>query len=1088
MPSEPQVAGIRFNERGFANPATGFTPTDTRVYVGSEMQNLLTYELQEYLEGRTLGRACLISGHRGSGKTTLVDNLIAAFGSQSRVRPLAVRLHGPSLLSSDKPRSAMEKSAFYNEALRLVVVGLYQSAAEKLFQAFAQQAAWSRNRDAPEMAAQLRITLDGAPSLATLRYFWDAIDALDRGILRTRVWDGDATKQGMRELVAIASAADAYRSCVGTFTMEQTAQNQAGRKQELKLEGSAKAKELTQALLSLLAGAAVGTGAIKSGTNELMSSLAGVATALASMAALTYTSTMSRDTQMEEKVKFLPDLTTSSLVHRMALLLTRFYDAGLAPVFIIDELDKVKDLKQSLVDLASYLKFICADRGFFCFLTDRDFLSEITIKIREDPNCAEQTVFTDRVFCRYSPASFHEFLSNVLRLESPETQAPAWRLDLQALSYILVHRSRMRVFRLAGELGTLISSSGWLKVGLGDTRKGLANQFILMMQLAIELVLLDAVLARRVHQDPEFAQVAYDALYFPALEWSKNKQELDASRDTLLESVTALPERVSFALEENDKVLIYSSVVRVLRYCCEPELLKADLNVLTPAFHPDIIGAVPLTPKLIVLVPGSDEGHYRWRFDQFGNPFQQALVGELVYPGLDLDLEITYAFASTVQSLKIIPGEPFGIDLQQLSDGYSIFNKTPSLAQFVAAAARVKQLRKDFVLYPEAEADVACVKTYAVLLRTSAPVIARAVVLSAYLSCFSVLTTTQQRFQAGMTALSRGLDLATSSEQLTNERINMLLARFDAIAPLPKDFLEIREIKQPEDLQSWKSTVEMAGRFILGLASSAEQSRIVADGWRSLDQRLATAVFLEKEPDPADIAFLRCMTQGSLPATILPVNLRTANISDWSDALARVIVKAADADPNRCPLSIAVYALAALGFNLTNLRLGVSGSPEAANPDLQSAMPVLNSATSRVSSRADTVPGFLIIRPEAASGAGLWRPNRNIPAVAITKANLANLFSADRLALAYFLRQQIQGVVLEIPILDGLDQKAIDRALQDARKDFSGYGWPDVTVKPIGAAGPVGATGPAASQPLLIPKDLEDLRSLWPRLTPSPPV
>src|SRR6185312_7095483 len=78
--------------------------------VESDEFRLLHDELARYCRQEVNGRSFLISGHRGSGKTTIVshafERVLREFESSIRdltanerlLRPLLVTLHGPSLL------------------------------------------------------------------------------------------------------------------------------------------------------------------------------------------------------------------------------------------------------------------------------------------------------------------------------------------------------------------------------------------------------------------------------------------------------------------------------------------------------------------------------------------------------------------------------------------------------------------------------------------------------------------------------------------------------------------------------------------------------------------------------------------------------------------------------------------------------------------------------------------------------------------------------------------------------------------------------------------------------------------------------
>jgi hypothetical protein len=92
------------------------------LFIKSEAYGLLREELQRHLDHEIMGRSFLIAGHRGAGKTMLVQTVIddirneifavaeqrgaiwrpGAGGQETPIlqRPLLVKLHGPSLLGA----------------------------------------------------------------------------------------------------------------------------------------------------------------------------------------------------------------------------------------------------------------------------------------------------------------------------------------------------------------------------------------------------------------------------------------------------------------------------------------------------------------------------------------------------------------------------------------------------------------------------------------------------------------------------------------------------------------------------------------------------------------------------------------------------------------------------------------------------------------------------------------------------------------------------------------------------------------------------------------------------------------------------
>ena len=95
-------------------------------FMQSDAYRVLLTEMRRYVFEEVAGRAFLISGHRGAGKTTLVQRVVDDLGDElfrDRMtksvptagsppsllarcpqRPLLVKLHGPSLLADELPR------------------------------------------------------------------------------------------------------------------------------------------------------------------------------------------------------------------------------------------------------------------------------------------------------------------------------------------------------------------------------------------------------------------------------------------------------------------------------------------------------------------------------------------------------------------------------------------------------------------------------------------------------------------------------------------------------------------------------------------------------------------------------------------------------------------------------------------------------------------------------------------------------------------------------------------------------------------------------------------------------------------------
>ena len=240
---------------------------------------VLIGELMSYKDrDDTGGHSCLIAGARGAGKTTMLDfaceEVQRRSGSRSR-RLIKVRLHGPSLLNPPEPVPTKDNPKptdirVQEHLLKTMIINLYQTAAEEICEAFRMNLEdllqWQKPgfylsdstkflySQGLELAAQLRLALDGAPSAATLRVLWRRMGALGNGVLRVQ----NLPDQGFREIVALASAADAYRSCTGQYTQTRRDERSAGDKAEAKYSFTLTGQELSKALVGVASGVAAG--------------------------------------------------------------------------------------------------------------------------------------------------------------------------------------------------------------------------------------------------------------------------------------------------------------------------------------------------------------------------------------------------------------------------------------------------------------------------------------------------------------------------------------------------------------------------------------------------------------------------------------------------------------------------------------------------------------------------------------------------------------------------------------------------------------------------------------------------------------
>ena len=227
-------------------------------------------------------------------------------------------------------------------ALVHITIGLYRALAAEVAEGFAVHALSGPGRgraDRAELAAQPALELDATPDPAALRNYWHRLGRLDDGVL----WPPEADAalhllgqrgQGYREVIALATAAQAFQVCSGAVTYKETSQNSATR--DRKSDASLDIKDLIGKLGTMGAGALAGSVV---GIGE--SAIAGVGTGLLVWllggAAWTFTSTRQHKSERTLNYTFLRDRSIQTLDRDLPVVIERIRAAGLAPVFVIDE-------------------------------------------------------------------------------------------------------------------------------------------------------------------------------------------------------------------------------------------------------------------------------------------------------------------------------------------------------------------------------------------------------------------------------------------------------------------------------------------------------------------------------------------------------------------------------------------------------------------------------------------------------------------------------------------------------------------------------------------------------------------------------
>ena len=420
-----------------------------------------------------------------------------------------------------------------------------------------------------ELAGQFEVELYESPPVHRLRQFWDRLRALSGGVLfpggyspLLRRISGpqpppgmflnmtEVHAQGARELVALAGVLEAYRRISGDYTRSEGEKSARQDTKERVTGFEAAGKDLAAPIAALLTGGLAGTGLALSGAGPGATALGGIAAALGASLVFKTTTTRKRERFASREYQFVYDLSVSTLDRILPILIERLNEAGLAPVFVVDELDKVRELSSRIVTMVHHLKKLVAENAFFCFLTNRSYFEEMLAQGSGRPYPVEYTYYTHRLFVVFAPEDFEVYLRKRIPAPGPNDPAtpatltpPVPPADAQVdvepaaraiLLWALRHRSQLHMVDLQREISALRDDEGRVRVLpklLTGSRRNLID---MTFQVGIELTLGQPDVEQMLLDRPEFRRLMHDAMYYMSRLWLEGQQvQLSPSGRTL---------------------------------------------------------------------------------------------------------------------------------------------------------------------------------------------------------------------------------------------------------------------------------------------------------------------------------------------------------------------------------------------------------------------------------------------------------------------------------------------------------------------------------------------------------------------------
>lgn len=594
-------------------------------------------------------------------------------------------------------------------------------------------------------------------------------------------------------LSAFLGVCEAAKRIVGERKLKLKASNGNLHESKVSVESNASFKDLTNVLWALVAGgiAALGTKAAFAAGNS-SSWLAGLLTGTTTLVAFSFSQSWSTKREQNFEQSFEPFTGWESVISLLPRLVGQLRQAGYAPIFVVDELDKVENIDQRLGSLTPYLKKLTAEQTFFCFLCGREYFHRVQQKTGGGIKDRESTFYTHRLFVYYRPEDFHDYLKGFFYPPSP-SQAPDEpvidNFELQDLTeiqksflerYLLLFAAELHPIELHRELArrrrtVLAEQEGKAEkvsadvVDFNVSRIELGAVLIseFCFQAAIEYVLSRPEVVRQVEQDPDFLQLASDALYFAVRLWEQGSPiDLSASGVTRAEFERYLLVRVTNRRDLSEEILktglspflsstqihMLWQVFHLLTYCLcvdpeeegalpsrlsasqiDPQVVK-DWRIKTaaqePAFHSLLIKGPP--PLLLCDEMGV---RFHWGRDRTGfSAADESPALQAVAPASDWTQH--QAYLNKIESqLEALPGYKFSLrkfaeepGLPLDADNYARMNKAlaelPGLDPQHPDALLHRQALAQFVAELQAELEnlgTVLASTYGLVLAAGKP-------------------------------------------------------------------------------------------------------------------------------------------------------------------------------------------------------------------------------------------------------------------------------------------------------------------------------------------------------------------------------
>ena len=772
--------------------------------------------------------------------------------------------------------------------------------------------------------------------------------------------------RGLREITTLVTAAQAFRVCIGKLTASEVRKEATTREAKAETSASLGLRDLAQKLVALVAGVGIGVGVNAQSAHPGWAAVAGLAAAITTSLTLGRSSSRSFKGERGLSYTFLPEYSIQSLDRDLPIIIDRIRSVGLQPVFLVDELDKLVDegnpdvtdraelLDKAMLRLMHRMKQLTTDSGFFCFLTDRDYFDRVESKINESIYAIEHSFFTHRLLVAHQPSEVAAYVRSAVSA-SPPGEAPSPAAEILALMFgrVAMHRSRLNATDLVRAMSVMADGASLDREGEAAFQTRQLHRLETIVQLAIEHVMRQPRIGRRIDDKPRFVQVAGDVCYMISRAWERGDPKVTITPATV-EAQVARRMRLRADSEKPltpaDLDAFLSCATGLAHLLCNFDALEVVLlkdagldqrdKPLLGVFQP------PLTP---LLRPSEEAGDYLFCWDAFG-----LLSGGETAP---FDRE----GIQRVQDFVSVLANDFELDVADLV-GADLLPPTLTDASIGQAASRL--LASDRADYAARKTDEATINGLDKVLVERGPALTAVLALTRHVSL---------RAAGRRSRVSSDERHANSSSALRCVRRyldvpGLIGLEGEALRhAITNDLLHADHILQPLTLTLSRERVPGSGEWVgelAGVPTSVVGPGTREEGWTFWFERVDD--YLAGRPTGrARLVDVVLASEDSLPGSLFRRDLSQLTVADWS----RLVLEGALFGD--VPTWAIPAGLHALGFGRRML-LKVSGMlTNGRRPALREEPETIAFANRLAEEAADIGPGLLDIVSQPGSLTGL---------------------------------------------------------------------------------------------------------------------